>query len=90
MGEDKVVAILKEIRDGLSELGDGLLTDEEAARFLRVSSTHLAQHLTEYIRRGAAVITLPSEGEGKRPRRRWRRSSLLEMARTMDGRKGTP
>jgi len=88
MGDDKVVAMLREIRDGISELGDSLLTDDEAARFLRVSLTHFTQHQAEYIRRGAAVMTLPTEGEGKRPRRRWRRSSLLEMTRMMGDGKG--
>jgi hypothetical protein len=75
--------LVREIRSAAERARDGYLTDEEAAELLRCSAATVRARAAELVGLGARILTLPSEGENKRPRRRWLRSSLLELARTV-------
>ena len=76
-------ALVEEIRAAALEARDGYLTDDEVAELLRCSAATVRARAADLVAAGAKVFMLPSEGEQKRPRRRWLRSSLLGLARNV-------
>lgn len=81
--KDLADALVAEIHAAARDARDCYLTDEEAAELLRCSATTVRNRAGDLVAAGARVYTLPSEGEQKRPRRRWLRSSLLALARNL-------